>query len=182
MIWLNNAYLYNAKLLQNKLQEEIACYEQTVAVLNKNSKENGMLSLPSELNEIITEYIFYEPVKQLSAEEIIETSLKDNWQCNEHIIQQIIEYTFNFSENSRISFQIYYGDDICGSLKGNVGITKYSSKWRAMEFNVHYGCGKTLTPKGTRLEYDLSSLELIDPSQCNQRKIDCNFVRQRMTM
>ena len=46
-IWFQNSFLYNAKLLQTKLNKEILGYEGCITVLNQNSRsDHKRLSLP----------------------------------------------------------------------------------------------------------------------------------------
>ena len=156
-IWFQNSFMYNAKLLQIKLNAEITSYQQTVAVL----KENNCV-LPMELNQIITDYLFHEPVQQLSMEEEIVNILKNKCGFNKETIQQIIELLFDIKYESRVSFQIYYGDGLGGCLGGKLGINRETNPLRSMNLSINYGNGKIPETDNLCLEYDLAANELVE--------------------
>eukprot|EP01084_Bolivina_argentea_P006792 12843_1 len=177
-IWFQNSFLYNAKLVQIKLNKEIKSHYQTVSSLNDNSIQNSELSLPIEVNQIIIDYVFHDPIQQLFTEELVSNMLTQQWNLKAFIIQQIIEYTFDLSHKKRICFQISYGDGLGGSLGGRVAICKDTNPKRAMRLNVNYGCGKMPNVDQPCLELDLTTNELFDVCQTHsiKKQIDCSKV------
>ena len=149
-IWFQNAFKFNADLLQIALKKEIASYS-ALSALNE--------SFPSGINAVIADYVFHEAVQQLSSEQMLKETLRSVWKCSELTVLLIYQYS-QVKRSEFISFCIGFGDGIGGCLNGLVVVEEGDGVKRALRLQIKYGEGCTETNEnGVCLEFDVATRE-----------------------
>ena len=98
-IWFQNAFYLNAKLLQNKLRQEIDAHQTTMVALDASR-------LPKGVNMLITDFVFDAAIQQLSTETAIYDVLKGH--VPELVMRKIIEYALDATADSKVEFTVCF--------------------------------------------------------------------------